>query len=163
MRNLLDMIYEYELLRSKEQDLDIDLDDAERVRFMGLLRLLSGERPDARNRRFIRVRVPFRVQFTRPGGFETGEVRNLGGGGFCIATRRPPEVGTSVIVRLADPVEGIEYVFPCLVVWRSTNSPGQMGVRLDGVPHKNPMVEEDTGVWRRTLRFGAMLAKPLVA
>src|SRR5690606_1670035 len=36
MRNLLEMIYEYQLLRSKERNLSIALEDGERVRLIGL-------------------------------------------------------------------------------------------------------------------------------
>ena len=87
-RNLLEMIYEYQLLSSKERHLDIPLDDDERVRRMGLHRLLMGEVPDARRRRLARVALPMRVQFTRAGGFELGEIRDLGGGGVCVRVYR---------------------------------------------------------------------------
>lgn len=162
MRNLLEMIYEYQLLRSMEQNLAIPLDDSERVRLMGAYRMLQGETPDSRMRDFARVRIPIPCQFTRPGGFEAGEIRDLSGGGFGIATRRPPEVGTRVIVRLED--GATEYVFPCIVRWVSMRGPGRMGVELDGVPHRSDFFEgESTGVWRRTVTFGDAPAEPMVA
>jgi hypothetical protein len=164
MRNLLEMIYEYQLLESKEQKLDIALDEGERVRHMGLFRLLQGEVPDPRSRRFRRVKLPMPVQFTRPGGFETGEIRDLSGGGFCIATPRPPEPGTRLVVRVADPARATEYVFPCRVVWRARRGPGRMGVEIDGVPHASDFFgDETTGVWRRSMRFGKGRDEPLVA
>lgn len=164
MRNLLEMIYEYQLLESKERKLDIDLDPAERVRHMGLRRLLQGERPDHPNRRFTRINVPMPVQFTRPGGFETGEIRDLSGGGFCIATPRPPEPSTRLVVRVADPANGTEYVFPCRVVWRREDGERLMGVQIDGVPHASDFFgDETTGVWRRSLHFGNGRDEPLVA
>ena len=119
MRNLLEMVYEHQLLRSKEQDLDITLDDSERVRLMGLHRLLQGETPDTRQRKFARVRMSIPVQFTRPGGFESGEIRDIGGGGFMILTSRAHDVGTRIIIRIEDPRTGSEYVFPCVVRWRA--------------------------------------------
>lgn len=165
MRNLLEMIYEYQLLRSKEHNLSIELDDGERVRLMGLYRLLQGETIDPTSRRELaRVKVPMPAQFTLPGGFEIGEIRDLSGGGFCIATGHPPAEGTRIIVRVADPHGGSEYVFPCRVVWRAARGPGRMGVALDGVPNRSTFVaDEDTGVWRRSLRFGDLRGEPLVA
>ena len=169
MRNLLEMIYEYQLLRSKEDKLDIELDASERVRLVGLHRLLQGEVPDTRLRRLARVAVPFPVQFTRPGGFETGEIRNLSGGGFCVATPRPPEAGTQIIMRVAEPSLGVEYVFPCRVVWCQRVGPGRMGVVIDGVPNRAEIFgDESTGVWRRSVSFAATIAgsergEPLVA
>lgn len=164
MRNLLQMIYEHQLLKGKERYLAIELDAADRVRMMGLHRLLQGEQRDTRLREFARAKVPMTVQFTRPGGFEVGEIRDMSGGGFCIATPRPPEVGTRVIVRIAESTQRCEYVFPCVLTWRAKSGPGRMGVALDGVPRRAAMVgDEGTVVWRRTLRFGAMLSKPMLA
>jgi hypothetical protein len=164
MRNLLEMIYEYQLLSSKERHLAIELDDGERVRLIGLHRLLQGERVDPASRRELtRVKLPMPVQFTMPGGFEGGEVRDLSGGGFCIATPHPPPERTRIIMRVADPLGGSEYVFPCRVVWRSRRGPGRMGVEVDGVPHRAPFLHEDTGVWRRSVRFGDVRGDPMVA
>ncbi|HJL19810.1 MAG TPA: PilZ domain-containing protein [Sandaracinaceae bacterium LLY-WYZ-13_1] len=164
MRSLIDMIYEYQLLSGKERKLDIALDDDERVRRMGLFRLLQGEVPDTRNRRFARAQLRMSVQFTRPGGFESGETRDLSGGGFCIATPKPPEPGTRLVVRVAEPAAGTEYVFPCRVVWRTRRGPARMGVEIDGVPHCADFFgDETTGVWRRSVRFGGDRDEPLVA
>jgi hypothetical protein len=164
MRNLLEMIYEYQLLRSKERNLSIELDDSERVRLMGLHRLLQGETIDPTSRReLVRVKLPMSVQFTLPGGFESGEIRDMSGSGFCIATAAPPPEGSHIVVRVADPVSASEYVFPCRVVWRAVRAPLRMGVEIDGVPDRAPFLTEDTGVWKRTLRFGDARGEPMVA
>ena len=164
MRNLLEMIYEYQLLRSKEEYLEIRLDEDERVRQMGLDRLLQGETIDrSSRRRFPRVKLVMPVQFTLPGGFESGEVRDLSGGGLCISCLRPPELGARLIVRIADTREGYEYVFPCRVVWRTATGNRRMGVAFDGVPSRTVLPAEDTGVWQRTLHFGLANREPLVA
>ena len=164
MRNFLEMIYEYQRLRSREVKLDIALDASERVRLMGLHRLLEGEVPDTGLRTHARVAVPMPVQFTRPGGFEAGEIRDLSGGGFCIATPRTPEVGTRLVVRIADPDACLEYVFPCRVVWRASRGPGRMGVVIDGVPGRAELYGDDTsGVWKKSVTFGAARRDPLVA
>jgi hypothetical protein len=165
MRNLLEMIYEYQLLRSKEQSLSIELDAGERVRLMGLHRLLQGETIDPTSRRELaRVRLRLPVHFTMAGGIETGEVRDVSGGGMCILTSQPPPEGTRLIVRVTDEQTGSEYVFPCRVVWRQGRGPGRMGVELDGVPHRTPYLgDEESGVWRRSVRFGDRRAEPNVA
>jgi len=156
VRNLLEMIYAYQLLTSKERHLDIPLDAGERARRMGLHRLLMGERPDPRRRGHARVKLPMRVQFTRPGGFEHGEIRDLSGGGVCVQTSAPQEPGTRVVLRIEAPRDGVEYVFPCRVVWRSTHGPRRMGLAFDGVPHQSDLYGDESGVWRRTPRFGAV-------
>jgi len=163
VRDLLDMIYEYQRLRSREQQLDIPLDDAERVRKMGLHRLLQGEAADLQQREFARVGVPMSVQFTRPGGFESGEIRNLGGGGFMIQTKAPQPIGTQVIIRVVSPRAAMEYVFPCVVRWRSQRGPGRMGVEIDGVPSKADLYDDTSAVWRRSITLGDAPSDPMVA
>src|SRR5688500_2335942 len=130
MLHLLDMIYEYQLLRTKEERLQIPLDDEERARVIGLERLLVGDPPprgEAR-RKTPRLLEPLPVQFTLPGGFGSGEIRNISGGGMAIVTARPPAIGTRTIVRVADATAGVEYVFPGRVVWRAVDGKPTMGV-----------------------------------
>lgn len=153
MKNLFEMIYEYQLLRGKQDQLDVPLDDDERARLHGLSRLLTGE-SDGGRRAMPRAPVPARVVYTLPGGFETGEIKNLSGSGLAIATARPPLPGTRIVVRVED--GGVEYFFPCRVVWRRLASNLGMGVAFDGVPTRSQVftAEENTGVWRRSFKLG---------
>lgn len=153
-RNVLEMIYEYQLLQAKQNRLEVPLDDDERARLSGLAQLLSGEGSHGA-RAMPRLPFPKVVSFTLPGGFESGEVKNLSGKGVAIAAARPPVVGTRVIVRFVDETGGCEYFFPCRVVWSRTASLPGMGLVFDGVPTRSDYgASEDTGVWSRALRMG---------
>lgn len=153
-RNVLEMIFEYQLLQAKQDRLEVPLDDDERARLSGLAQLLTGEGSHGA-RAMPRLPFPKVVSFTLPGGFESGEVKNLSGKGVAIATARPPAVGASVIVRFVDEAEGCEYFFPCRVVWSRRSNLAGMGLVFDGVPTRSDYVsDEDTGVWRRALRIG---------
>lgn len=156
MRNFFDLIYEYQLLRGKQDHLEVPLDESERARLVGLAQMLLGELSgDSGKRGMPRVPVPTHVEFTQPGGFESGEIRNASGSGLAIATRRPPIEGTRIVVRVEDTAHALEYFFPCRVIWRRlAGSPG-MGLTFDGVPTRTSLfADEDTGVWRRRLRLG---------
>jgi hypothetical protein len=154
IRSVLELIYEYQLLRAKRDRLDIPLDDQERARLIGLSQLLAGE-GDRGRRAMPRFPFPTSVSFTLPGGFETGEVKNLSGEGLAIATAQPPGVGTRILVRVLDPTAACEYFFPCRVVWSRRTAPPGMGVAFDGMPTKNPCVPlDDTGVWKRSFHIG---------
>ena len=99
------------------------------------------------------------MQFTVPGGFGGGALRNISAGGMSITVARPPVIGTRTIIRVAESVTGNEYVFPARVVW--TSMPDRcMGIAFDGVPLKS---ESLLTAWRRNLRFGAPLAVPMSA
>jgi hypothetical protein len=153
MKNLFEMIYEYQLLRGKQDRLDVPLDDEESARLVALSRLLTGEVSNGR-RTMPRAPVPARVVFTMPGGFESGEIKNISGSGLAIATAHPPAQGTRLVVRVED--GGVEYLFPCRVVWRRVASNLGMGAVFDGVPSRASMFGDDetTGVWRRSMQMG---------
>lgn len=155
MRNLFDLIYEYQLLRGKQDHLEVPLGEDERARLVGLAQMLLGDAKDSGHRGMPRVPLPTHVEFTQPGGFEGGEIKNASGSGLAIATRRPPVEGTRIVVRVEDVTHAVEYFFPCRVVWRRTsNNPG-MGLVFDGVPTRTSLfADEDSGVWRRRLRLG---------
>lgn len=154
MRNVLEIIFEYQLLRAKQDHLEVPLDDDERARLLGLGQLLAGD-GDKGLRAMPRLPYPGNVSFTLPGGFEAGEVKNLSGKGLAIATARPPAIGTRVIVRMVDPGSSAEYFFPCRVVWsRKSPLPG-MGLQFDGVPTKSVYEGgDDTGAWKRSFHIG---------
>lgn len=154
MKNLFEMIYEYQLLRGKQDHLDVPLDDDERQRLLALSRLLTGD-SDGGRRTMPRAPVPARVVFTMPGGFESGEIKNLSGSGLAIAAAHPPAQGTRVVVRVED--GGVEYLFPCRVVWRRLASHTGFGAVFDGVPTRAAVFgnEETTGVWKRSMQIGA--------
>lgn len=155
MTDLLDMVYEYRLLLSKAERLQIPLDEGETARLMGLARLLEGEAPskDAR-RRMPRLPFPSAVQFTIPGGFAIGEVRNVSGGGLSVITRARVDEHARTIVRIARPSEGVEYVFPCRVAWRTIDGLPMVGFEFDGVPSLTSYSAAPRGAWGADLRFG---------
>ena len=164
MNEFFEMVYEYRLLLAKEEKLAIPLDDDERTRLFGLERLLSGDTPSRDPRRAMpRVASPLGVQFTLAGGFGAGQVLNASGGGLAIATTSPGALGSRTIVRLDLPPAGIEYVFPCRVIWMHEDAQSGMGVAFDGVPSRTLMLDPSSGVWRIPLQFGARRTGPIAA
>jgi len=163
MLNLLDIVYEYQRLFHRERSLDIPLDPTERARFRGLERLLDGdylEAASASRHRQARGTVSLPVQFTLPGGFGSGEIRNLSAGGMSVATSTPAKIGTRTILRVTNPSRGFEYVFPGRVVWAGGRV---MGIGFDGLPSRAPFLMPPPYSWRGQLRFGPQRTRPLVA
>lgn len=164
MNEFFEMVYDFRLLLAKEEKLAIALDDEERVRLIGLEVLLCGDAPgrDPR-RRMPRVPAPVGVQFTVAGGFGAGQVLNASGGGFAIATTAPGGLGARTIVRVSLPATGIEYVFPCRVVWTQFDAQSGMGVAFDGVPSRSLLLGRSSRTWRVPIQFGARRKAPIAA
>lgn len=155
MFDLVEMIYEFQLLRSKSETLGIPLTDEERGRLIGLGRLLdSSSSPDPFGRAFARLDARGPVQFTAPPGFGLGQLADLGGGGLCIATSRPLVPETRTVVRLVDPTGGREFVFPCRIAWRHEGRDSCMGLAFDGVPLRLAFGLPRGGEWRRSFHLG---------
>jgi hypothetical protein len=100
------------------------------------------------------------VQFTTPHGFGVGHVRDLGGGGLTVTTRKPLTPGQRTVVRLADPTGGREFVFPCKVIWSRLGSDPAMGLAFDGVPMRMSFRVPADGEWSVGLRLHAGPGRP---
>lgn len=162
MVHLLDLIYEYQLLTTKQGQMGIVLDETERARLSGLRQLLLGETRPTGRRDLPRLVLPIEVQFTVPGGFGAGDVVNVSGSGVAIRTSRPPMIGTRILLRLVSLSQGAEYAFPGRVIWRSTTT-RQMGIAFDGIPTKTPRLALPRGAWERSIRFGSPRLRHAVA
>jgi len=166
MNDLLDIVYEYRLLLAKAEQLQIPLDDSETSRLVSLAKMLEGEAPSMEaRRRMPRLPCPSMLQLTVPGGFATGEIRNISGGGLAILSRAPVVVGARTIVRITQVTAGLEYVFPCRVAWKTTDARPMIGLEFDGVPSVASYAAGGgpRGAWSQDLRFGAVRLAPIQA
>lgn len=149
--NLLDIVYEYQNLLHRQQSIGLPLGAHERARLFGLDRLLRGDYMGSGRTEMTRLLHPIPAQFTRPGGFGAGEIRDVNGNGMAIVTSQPSVIGTRTAVRIADPLGGAEYLFPGQVIWVQNLV---MGVAFDGMPTKAPFLLPTPTKWRRDVRFG---------
>ena len=105
MRNLLEMIYEYQLLHSQGAEARIVLDKAERVRLMGLDRFLQGETLDHALHRRIRPgrSSPCRSSSRGPAGSRAVRSGTSPAGGSA-SQPRTARSGHQLAVRVAEPL-----------------------------------------------------------
>ena len=110
-----------------------------------------------------RVPSPLSVQFTLPGGFGAGQLRNASGGGLAIVTATPGALGQRTIVRVGIVAAGVEYVFPCRVMWVQKGQQPAMGVAFDGVPSRTHIPSFGGDAWRSPLALGGRRTTPIAA
>ena len=165
MFDIIELIWEYQMLLWKSESLGVALLDDERGRLIGLGKLLEARDPGAaRNgRRSARVRLRGPVQYTVPGGFAAGELCDVGGGGLSMTVRRALGVGVRTLIRLVDPVGGCEYTFPARVVWAASGRRPVLGLVFDGVPLRTIFNAQPLGAWRADLRLGESADLPISA
>ncbi|MEM9194389.1 MAG: PilZ domain-containing protein [Myxococcota bacterium] len=169
MFNLLDAIYEYQLLIRKNRDMNIPLTEVEKARLVGLAQLLRGEYAHGSSgTRSVRMgrRVP--VHFTVPGGFASGKLRNISPGGVAITTPHAVLKGSRTVLRVAEPRRGMEYTFPGRIVWTGAGKadsadPRVVGIAFDGTPTRSAFLVPEVGSWHPDVRFGEPPGTPMVA
>ena len=154
MLDMIELIFEFQLLSGKRDLLGIPLTEEERGRVYGLGLLLDvsadgGGAPAT----LVRPEIKSPVQFTTPQGFGVGYVRELGGTGMTIVTRKPLGPGQRTVVRIADPTGGREFVFPCKVIWSRPGPDPAMGLAFDGVPMRMSFRVPPPGEWSIGLRM----------
>ncbi len=153
--DVIELIYDYQLLCSKRDALGIELSDDERGRVMGLGRLLEDRVSSGPARRsWARVELHGPVQFTTVGGFGVADLRDIGGGGLAVTTRKPLPFGARTVIRFVDYSAGREFIFPCRVVWSQQSAALQMGLAFDGVPLRTQFRVPPAGEWRQGLFLG---------
>lgn len=165
MLDMIELIFEFQLLSGKRDLLGIPLTDEERGRVYGLGLLLDVAAEGTGNQApLTRPDIKSPAQFTTPQGFGVGHVRELGGMGLTIVTRKPLGPGQRTVVRLADPTGGREFVFPCKVVWSRPGPDPAMGLAFDGVPMRMSFRVPPPGEWSLGMRLGlGRPSSPLVS
>jgi PilZ domain len=164
MGDVLEMIYEYRMLVAKADQLAIPLEEAEAARLVALSKLLQGQAPaeDAR-RQMPRWPFPATVELTVAGGFAEAKVGNLSGGGLAVEMASTSPLGPRTIVRVTDPQDGLEYLFPCRVAWRKVRGASvNVGLAFDGVP-SSVTFGSVRKAWGAGLRFGRARTTPITA
>ena len=154
MLDMIELIFEFQLLSGKRDLLGIPLTDEERGRVYGLGLLLDVASEGGSNQApLVRPEIKSPVQFTTPQGFGVGHVRELGGTGLTVVTRKPLGPGQRTVVRIADPTGGREFVFPCKVVWSRPGPDPAMGLAFDGVPMRMSFRVPPPGEWSLGMRM----------
>jgi hypothetical protein len=155
MFDLLKTVYEYQCLAAREEALD----EETQARLFGLETLLRGAYAGGESTRERARRAdPLPVQFTIPGGFARGKMHSLSRRGVAVVGTKGVATGTRTVLRVADPVRGIEYTFPGTVVWHRGKV---IGIAFDGVPSTNRFLSPSTAPWRRF--WFSRYSEPLVA
>lgn len=149
MSDVFQIIYEYQLLRTKEDLLQVPLEDDERARLAGLEQLLRGvdrTMPPQGRRQMPRLWLTVPVSFTFQDKVGAGVLTNLSGGGVGFDSELHCPEGAIILLRVGGPSSDVEYVFPVSIMW--TNGRWH-GAKFEGVPTRS--VRWGTSARRRSI------------
>ncbi len=148
----LENIYELRMLVSMKELLGISLSSKEARRLSVLQKQLTMKVPRFdENDSLTALETPLFTQYTTAGGFGSGLIRNISGGGMAILTYDPPPLGQRLIVHVTEQKHGIEYIFPCCVLSRVIKGNTSISVAFEGTPSQIRVGGQESGVWRTDL------------
>jgi len=149
MGDKLARIFEYRVLYAKQRELQIPLTRAEQERLVELRGDLPDHVPSADDRDLpTLLKNPLPAQFVAGGRFGSGTLRNGSAIGLAIVmSEEPPALGERLILHVQEPVEALEYTFPCRVIARVVKGVPSMGVVFEGVPSQTRAMGRTSGVW----------------
>lgn len=148
----IENIYELRMLVSMKELLGIALSSKEARRLSALQKQLSMKVPRFdENDSLTVLETPLFTQYTTAGGFGSGLIRNISGGGMAILTYDPPPLGQRLIVHVTEQKHGIEYIFPCCVLSRVIKGNTSISVAFEGTPSQIRVGGQESGVWRTDL------------
>lgn len=147
MDEVMEMLHEYVTLLAHVTAGE-PLTREDNARWLALSRLIpgNGEAPEPSSDDDVDEGMP--VQITAPGGFESARLLAVSRDGMRMYLAHPPPVGAHTIVRVIAPRNGVEYTFPCKVVWVQGEA---IGLVYDGAPKKTPLSKALLVGWRRPL------------
>lgn len=147
MDEIMEMLHDYVAMLARFTNGE-GMTAPERARWLALSRILpgTGAAPEPAHDDDDDDGMP--VQITAPGGFESARLLALSRDGMRLHLSHPLPVGTTTIVRVIAPKNGLEYTFPCKVAWADSE---RIGLAFDGAPGRTPLSKALAVGWRRPL------------
>jgi len=140
----LDFLVRFWELSARHATLGHPLVPSEQVELLSLMQLVHAHaRVDEDDEDEDDDAIP--AQLIGHGAILSVEVRELSALGVRVSCADLLGEGTSVVIRAADALSGVEYVLPCRVAWVEPGAPNVMLLKVDGVPsRKNFFSSVDT-------------------
>jgi hypothetical protein len=149
MADKFERIFEYRVLLTRKQELQIPLAREEELRLERLRQQFPEEVPTLDDRDpYTSMSEPLAADVVHSGRFETATVRNVSGGGLALAMNTPPALGQRVLVHVRDARYAFQYTMPGWVVSRVVKGHFGISVAFEGLPSRTPSTSRASGVYR---------------
>ena len=124
-------------LKARHATLGQPLAANEQLELLSLMQLVTGDFKMPEPGTCARPGNALPAQLIGEGTILPVEVRYVCAAALLVSSAKSMSPGERVIIRTADAVSGVEYVFPCSVAWVYDASPCIMAVVVDGIPTRS--------------------------
>ncbi|HEY8038503.1 MAG TPA: hypothetical protein VIF15_01865 [Polyangiaceae bacterium] len=121
-------------LKARHATLGEPLSPREQLELLSLMQLVTGDFKMPEPGSCARPSNALPAQLIGEGTILPVEVRYVCAAAMLVASAKSMAPSERVIIRTADAVSGVEYSFPCSIVWVYDGSPCIMAVAVDGIP-----------------------------
>jgi hypothetical protein len=140
----LDFLVRFWELKARHATLGEPLHQEEQRELLSLLQLVTSDLkvPPAGPAPRVQQALPAQMIGVNGVGAIGVEIRIVTAAALVVTCAAFASPGSPVIVRATDAVSGVEYTFPCTVVWAHMGAPHTMALVVDGIPLRAPFDDE---------------------
>ena len=147
MDEIMEMLHDYVTMLARVTAGD-PLSSIDRARWLALSQILRGNGAPPEPRDYNPEECGMPVQLTSSGGFESAHLVAATRDGMRLLLEHPLTTGTLTVVRVITPRSGLEYTFPCKVIWSDNEG---IGLAFDGAPGRASLGSALLVGWKRPL------------
>ena len=137
----LDFLVRFWELKARNESLGEPLDEEEQIELLSLMQLVTGDLDVPAVGPVDRPRGALPAQLIGDGTILSVEIRLVNAAALVVSCASVLPVGAQMILRAADAISGVEYAFPCKVIWVYRGAPTILALAVDGIPTRAVFVD----------------------
>lgn len=137
MIDKLDFLVRFWELKARNASLGEPLAPREQLELLSLMQLVTGDLEIPPAGPVERPKGALPAQMIGDGTILSVEIRNVTAAAVIVSCASTVPIGAQVILRAADAISGVEYAFPCNVLWVYRSAPTIMALGVDGIPMRS--------------------------
>lgn len=134
MIDKLDFLVRFWELKARNGSLGEPLAGQEQIELLSLMQLVTADLDVPAIGPIERPKHALPAQMIGDGTILSVEIRSVAAGAVIVGSASIVPVGAQVILRAADAITGVEYAFPCNVLWVYRGTPAIVALSVDGIP-----------------------------
>lgn len=140
MIDKLDFLVRFWELKARNASLGEPLTSGEQIELLSLMQLVTSDLEVPAVGMYERPKHALPAQMIGDGTILPVEIRAVSAGAVILSCTSTVPAGAQVVLHAADAITGVEYTFPCNVLWVYRGQPTILAVSIDGIPTRRVFV-----------------------